>query len=633
MTPTRNKANLTTKRRHSTLATITIALATLLGGNAAMAQPKVPMVRKAGSNLNYAPGRVLVRMNPSNASATAKGKPSLPGVRSIENLTGNTAGVSAKATGQSPWVVAHLNDDVNVEQALATLAADPTVASVTPDYILSIPHPVSGVGVSAADPNEGQQYALERIEAAAAWQVESGKKSVVVAVVDTGTQTDHPDLAAQIWTNPRETANGVDDDGDGFIDDVHGWNFVANNNDPTDDNKHGTHCSGIIAATRGNGQGIAGTANVSIMPVKVLNSEGSGSTSDIIKGVQYAVDHGASIISMSLGGTGFEQAFADVCRDAIARNVVIVAANGNDSANTISYPAGYEGVIAVSATDQNDQIASFSNTGEGTAIAAPGVEILSTLVGSTYGNLSGTSMATPYVAGVAALVRSANPNLTAAQVRERLMNTADDLGTPGYDTVYGAGRVNARKALANEAAPTPSPTPNPAPTPGGNTTPDKARPIQPGQITDTCRNELWYSITLTRSAKIDLSLSGNQGDLDLFLMDPNGQALDQSANDGSSEQINATLAAGRYLIAVSAYEGKSGSFAMTFRSSAATPGNPGTPDPIGDPGYPGDGNPGDGFTPGTGGQCGAGSGLPMMAMVAGLMGFGSTIRSSVLRKK
>ena len=533
MTPTRNTSNPTLKRSQSTLAAITVAFATLLGGNVAMAQPKVPVVRKASASLNYAPGRVLVRLNNNVASATAKGKPSLPGVRSLENLTGATTGVSAKATGHSPWFVAHLNDDVNVEQALATLAADHTVASVTPDYILSIPHPVSGEGVSAADPNEGEQYALERIEAAAAWQIESGKKSVVVAVVDTGTQMNHPDLAAQMWTNARETANGVDDDGNGFIDDVRGWNFVSNNNNPDDDNQHGTHCAGIIAATRGNGQGIAGTANVTIMPLKVLNAEGSGATSDIIRAVQYAADNGASIISMSLGGSGYEEAFADVCRDVTARNVLIVAASGNESANQISYPAGYDGVVAVGATDINDQIANFSNTGEGLTISAPGVEILSTLPGSQYGNLSGTSMATPYVAGVAALVRSANPNLTAAQVRERLMTTADDFGNPGYDTVFGAGRVNARKALANEGTPTPSPSPTPnptpAPTPGGNTTPDKAQPIQPGQITGTCRSELWYSINLTRSAKIDLTLNGNQGDLDLFLMDADGYDLDQSA--------------------------------------------------------------------------------------------------------
>jgi len=606
-------------QRNPSLLTVTAALlVAVAAAQTAFGQPKVPAVRKASSTRAFAPGRVLVRMNPAAGGAAAKAKPNLPGVRNMQSLSGAPAGANAKARS-SAWFVAELNDGVTVEQALTTLSAESSVAAVTPDYILSLPHPVaSAPSTLAADPMEGQQYALERIEAAAAWQIEAGKKSVVVAVVDTGTQLNHPDLSAQIWKNPGETLNGVDDDGNGFVDDVNGWNFVSGNNNPNDDNEHGTHCAGIVAATRGNNQGIVGAADVTIMTLKVLDAQGSGATSDIIQAVQYAADNGASIISMSLGGPGYDQVFADVCREVAGRNILIVAASGNESSDFMGYPASYEGVMAVGATDQNDQLANFSNTGEGLAITAPGVDILSTVPGSGYDSFSGTSMATPYVAGVAALVRSANPGLSAAQVRQLLMDSADDLGQPGYDTAFGAGRVNARKALSGETTPNPSPTPSPSPTPGGNTTPDRALPIQPGEYTGHCRSELWYSINLTRSAKIDITLNGTQGDLDLYVMDTDGYMIDESAYDGSFEQISTNVGAGQYLIAVAAYEGRSGSFTMNFRTSATSPGNPGTPDPIDFPG--------DDFDPGMGEMCGAMSGMPMFAMAAGLMGFGTTIR-------
>jgi len=618
MNATLDNANLESKRSPSLLAAATVIVVSVMAINSAIAQPTIPMVRKASSNMNYAAGRVLVKMTPTASAATAKA--SLPGVRSLEGLTSKAAGANAKATGRPAWFLAELNDGVTVEQALQTLAAEPSVLSVKPDFIRSLPTPIhSNANSSAADPNEGQQYALERIEAAAAWQMEAGQKSVVVAVIDTGVQMNHPDLSAQMWKNPNETANGIDDDNNGFVDDLNGWNFVSNNNNPNDDNEHGTHCSGIVAATRGNGQGIAGTANVTIMAVKVLDSQGSGAISGILRGVQYAADNGASIISLSLGGGSFDEAEAELYRDVIARNVVVIAASGNESANEVGYPAAYEGVISVGATDINDQIANFSNTGQGLSISAPGVDVLSTVPGSTYASLSGTSMATPYVAGVAALVRSANPSITAAQVGQRLMDSADDLGMPGYDTVYGAGRVNARKALANETNPNPSPTPSPTPAPGNNTTPDTALPIQAGDFSGTCRSELWYSISLSRAAKIDITLSGSQGDLDLYVMDASGEVLAASESETSFESVSGNLATGQYLIAVAAYEGKSASFTMSVRTSATNPGNPGNPDPD----FP---LPDDDFEPDMGEMCGATSGMPMLAMIAGLMGFGTTVR-------
>jgi subtilisin family serine protease len=196
-----------------------------------------------------------------------------------------------------------------------------------------------------------------------------------------------------------------------------------------------------------------------IMPVKVLNREGKGDTGDIVAGLLYAVNNGAKIVNMSLGGTGGSRALMDAINYALSKDVVVVAAMGNEGANAQEYPAGYPGVIAVGATDSSDEIASFSNFGSWISVAAPGEDILSTLpmrsvyVTETEGKdtgydvMDGTSMAAPYVAGLAALVRSQNPRMTAAQVKVRIEKSADDLGDPGFDEQFGHGRINAARAI------------------------------------------------------------------------------------------------------------------------------------------------------------------------------------------
>ena len=220
--------------------------------------------------------------------------------------------------------------------------------------------------------------------------------NVLVGVIDTGVDYNHPDLAANIWTNPGEIAgNGIDDDGNGYIDDVHGYDFVNNDGDPMDDNGHGTHFSGTIGGVGNNGIGVAGVNwNVKIMALKFLDSGGSGSTANAVAGVQYATMMGVDVTSNSWGGGGFSQALYDAIDAAGAANIAFVAAAGNNGANndtSPAYPAAYDlpNIISVAATDDNDELASFSNYGAASVdLGAPGVDILSTLPGNQYGLLS-----------------------------------------------------------------------------------------------------------------------------------------------------------------------------------------------------------------------------------------------------
>jgi subtilisin family serine protease len=253
-----------------------------------------------------------------------------------------------------------------------------------------------------------------------------GDLSVLVAVVDTGIYYMHPDLSAHYVPL--------------------GYDWVNMDSDPEDDHGHGTHCAGIIAAVSNNGEGIAGLAQVRVMAEKVLDSGGSGYWDWVANGIINATDCGADIISMSLGGYGYSQLVHDAVKYAYDSGVLLIAAAANDNTNMKSYPAAYDEVVAVAATDQNDAKASFSNWGDWIELAAPGVSIIST-VPSGYESWSGTSMACPHVSGVAALAWSAYPSKTRDWLRLWLRYTADDLGDPGFDVYYGYGRINARKAV------------------------------------------------------------------------------------------------------------------------------------------------------------------------------------------
>ncbi|AKG22385.1 S8 family serine peptidase [Calothrix sp. 336/3] len=285
----------------------------------------------------------------------------------------------------------------------------------------------------------GNDWGSDMVKAPESWAKGYTGKGVVVAVLDTGVDRNHTDLKQNIWTNSKEIAgNGIDDDGNGYVDDSYGWNFDSNNNNTLDVDGHGTHVSGTIAGAN-NGTGVTGVAHgAKIMPVKVLDDNGSGSYSAIAKGIYYAVDNGANVINLSLGSSYPNSELEKAIQYASSKNVVVVMAAGNSGGSAPVYPARYAKNygIAVGAVDQGGNLASFSNRAGSNQleyVTAPGVNVYSTLPGNKYGSYSGTSMATPHVAGVVALMLSANPNLTEAQVRDILASTSGN-STQGKST-------------------------------------------------------------------------------------------------------------------------------------------------------------------------------------------------------
>ncbi|TRT99968.1 MAG: peptidase S8, partial [Microcystis flos-aquae Mf_QC_C_20070823_S10D] len=326
------------------------------------------------------------------------------------------------------------------------LAVSATTATVTPGYSA-----ISGYGlVNAAKAVAGalnqspfadvptfggaNDWGVNLVNAPEAWARGYTGQGVVVAVLDTGVDRNHADLAGNIWTNAGEIANdGLDNDGNGYVDDVYGWNFANGNNNTLDGNRHGTHVAGTIAAAN-NGFGATGVAyNSRIMPVKVLSDSGSGSYSGVAQGIRYAVDNGADVINMSLGGGSTDSAVQSALQYASSRGVIVVMAAGNAGAAQPGYPASSATSwgLAVGAVDSSNQMASFSNRAGSNSsmryVTAPGVQVYSTLPNGGYGFLSGTSMAAPHVAGVVALMLSANPNLTDAQVRQIITATAGNV--------------------------------------------------------------------------------------------------------------------------------------------------------------------------------------------------------------
>ncbi|MCL6751155.1 S8 family serine peptidase [Nostoc sp. CCCryo 231-06] len=278
----------------------------------------------------------------------------------------------------------------------------------------------------------GNNWGADLVKAPEVWAQGYTGKGVIVAVVDTGVDYNHEDLKNNIWTNTKEIAgNSIDDDGNGYIDDNYGWNFSDKNNNTLDNNGHGTHVSGTIAGENNN-YGVTGIAyDAKIMPVKVLNESGSGSYSSISKGIRYAVDNGANVINLSLGGASSNRTLESAINYASSKGVIVVMAAGNNGDSSPGYPAryAYKSGIAVGAVDKNNNMPDFSNrsgTDEIAYVTAPGVKVYSSVPNNQYATYNGTSMAAPHVAGVVALMLSANPNLTDAQVRQIVAETAEN---------------------------------------------------------------------------------------------------------------------------------------------------------------------------------------------------------------
>lgn len=459
----------------------------------------------AAAAASYEPGDILIKFKPGTINAVDSGQ--------LESLGDNWVHVKV-STNQ-------IDSRFNEKSLFAQIRENPNVEYVQPNYKLRLiedytqndPKILKALKAQGndeknfgpykrkpeipaafitpeigADPLLSMQWGLDAIHAPEAWQTERGNKKVVVAVIDTGVDYTHEDLAANIWHNPGEIAgNGKDDDGNGFVDDVIGWDFVDNDNRPYDvsygplgiifggNPGHGTHCAGTIGALGDNSKGISGISpNVSIMPVRFLSKRGQGTTADAVKAINYAVHNGANILSNSWGSEGEDpkdnnQALKDAIQNAMDKNVLFIAAAGNGHsgigydndtdgkpATPASYPIG--NIISVAALAKDGSLASFSNWGKKTVhVGAPGVSIMSTMVGNRYsasvikvGSFTipwaGTSMAAPYVSGAAALVWSAHPEYKWSDVKNKLLSTVDKLPSLDGKTVSG-GKINLAAAI------------------------------------------------------------------------------------------------------------------------------------------------------------------------------------------
>lgn len=366
-----------------------------------------------------------------------------------------------------------LTTGIDIKEAIKKISQHPAVAYAEPNYIL---HAIATPDDSSLDQlwglhNEAQTGGTQDadIDATEAWDISTGSKDVVIGVIDTGIDYNHPDLQANIWVNPNEIAgNGVDDDGNGVIDDIHGFNANANSGDPMDGNGHGTHVAGTIGAVGNNADGVVGVNwDVTMIGCQFLDANGSGSTAGAIACIDYftnlKLNHGVDIkaTNNSWGGGSFSQALKDSIAAGGDAGILFIAAAGNAAADNdanASYPSGYDldTVMAIASTDHNDAMSGFSSYGLTTVdMGAPGSDILSTVPNGGYSSFSGTSMATPHVAGAAALVWSINPELTPVEMKQLLMDSGDANAALTGKTVSG-NRLNAFSAL-EAANPTPSP--------------------------------------------------------------------------------------------------------------------------------------------------------------------------------
>ena len=309
------------------------------------------------------------------------------------------------------------------------------------------------------DPKLTIQHGLTNVQAEAAWDISKGNSNIIIAIVDTGVDWNHEDLAANIWLND-DPINGVDDDQNGFVDDIRGWDFGGldgtADNDPVEDTpSHGTHVAGISAATTNNSTGVAGLGyNLTIMPVKTSRHDlGDNIIAYGYEGITYAADNGADIINCSWGGFGYSNAEQEVINYAVSKGSVVVCAAGNDGKNDVIFPAAYDGVLSVGNTNRNDELSTSSNYGRDLDVCAPGSSIYSTWQSSAqpYIYLSGTSMASPLAAGLAGLVIDQFPNYTPLQIIEQIRINADNIDNlnPGKENLLGSGRINAYKAVSN----------------------------------------------------------------------------------------------------------------------------------------------------------------------------------------
>jgi len=426
----------------------------------------------------HIPGEIIIKLKAEQKSQ----------FMSLKNLQGKVLNEMSLLNGQ--YILFKKSNKQTLEQTLKELNDNPSVEYAEPNFVYkAIQNDLTIQDVHKSqyskskkrltnDPKFGELWGLindgtneptanggnssatgragSDINAAKAWKITKGNSRIKIAVIDTGVDYNHEDLKSNMWTNEKELNGkpGIDDDGNGYVDDIHGYDFANNDGDPMDGNGHGTHCSGTIAAGHNNGIGIAGVmANAQIVGVKFLTDEGSGTTAAAIAAIDYATKVGVDIMSNSWGGGGHSQALEDVIKVANAAGIIFTAAAGNSASNnnsTPQYPANYDvsNVISVAAHNYNDDLASFSCYGSNTVhVAAPGRNILSTTPNNNYDVFSGTSMATPHVTGVIGLYLSEHGKQDPETLRENLMRSSVYAAAYGRTTISG-GRVDAYNFLS-----------------------------------------------------------------------------------------------------------------------------------------------------------------------------------------
>ncbi len=473
--------------------------------------PNLGLVQHASGG--YAPDSVIVKFRPSaNASKKAR-------ARGLVNATSHRGYDLVKGLESLK-----LKPGQSISKAVNRLKNLPFVEFAEPDYLVQANTNDTYYDLLYAIDNTGQSVAGSIGTADAdmnvreAWSIQTGDPSLIIAVIDEGVQYNHPDLDANMWVNLGEIpSNGIDDDGNGFIDDVHGYDFFANDGDPMDEGGHGTHVAGTICAETTNATGIAGVVQqCKIMALRFLGSNG-GSTSGAIASLDYAVQMGATISNNSWGGGGYSTALYQSIAAARDADHIFLAAAGNDGTNNDStphYPSNYDltNIISVAATDNRDARASFSNYGAVSVdIGAPGVDIASSYITDSYVYLSGTSMATPNVTGVVALIRSEFPDWGYQQVIDHLYATARPAASMNGRTTTGS-IANAAAALAGGEPPTP--------------------PAAPSDL----------SAQADSDSAISLSWTDNSDNESVFVIERNGEVLPSTASANTTSYQDTGLA-------------------------------------------------------------------------------------------
>lgn len=418
---------------------------------------------KGISEADYVAGKIVFKVNPdyrSFCSSTGVGSQTLnnalyslsctsvakvfPG-HQIPEQEKNSLGM--KLADLSLIYYATIDPSLSIEKSINLLMASGILEYAEPCYI-------NHTRFTPSDPQIGQQYFLGKIQAYTAWGIQQGDTSVVIGIVDSGTDWDHPDLQANVKLNYADPINGVDDDNDGYIDNYRGWDMSENDNDPMIDNSdHGSHVSGCADAVTDNGVGVAGPGfKCKFLPVKCATATATTQIDKGYEGIVYAADHGCAVINCSWGGAGGGQFGQDaVTYASVNKGALVLCAAGNTYIDEVQYPAGFQYAFSVAATTSSDVKSSFSTYNYSVDIAAPGSNIRSTIYNNTYANLDGTSMATPITAGCAAIVKSQFPMYNNFQVGEQLRMTADNIytlsGNLSYQNKLGGGRVNLFRAL------------------------------------------------------------------------------------------------------------------------------------------------------------------------------------------